>query len=359
MKQTFVTRPFPVQDWKSLSDVMKRHAALNGVNVYWGTFTTISHEENVWYVGSYHVRPFINNDTGKVFIKSVCQASGTMKRGRFYGNLQPAQMLYEIASRFPQFEFIRPIARQLSWPPYIVAAILQGKVTSQEDVWKLLAKRSYHDAHWKLVKMCKTEGISFGQLKLSCKDWEAFGSKLEVNDKYLLRLLITNAVILGEKVSCKWSEKRIQQELERQKKEIGEFQLAMMPDDPIYLVVPQLPNGWGMVNTEKEAYHVSQFFHNCVHNCYWPRIKQYQYLVFYNYKEELCVGYQIINKGEDVIFDQIHGKMNCGVTQERRKETLEMIGPIAQSMLQYTNQLPEETLPEETLEPDLPYDNIF
>lgn len=347
MKQTFITHQFPVAEWEKLDPIEQRMAALHP-SIYWGSFTTISNEGTKWYIGCYIVRPFINCDAGKVYIKSVCQSSCTIKNGKFYGQMNPNAALDIIINHFPEFEFIKPIVRHM--PKYVVVAILNRKVTSQEDAWKMIAKRSYHNAHWKLVRTCKLNGVSFSHLKLACRDWEAFNLD-KYDNRNVLRTLLTNAIILGEKVSCQWSDTRTSNEIQRMYRKLHELEIAKLPKDPVWPEI-SIPADWQFVNNEVDAHSVSSFFGNCVHSCYWRHIKEHKYIVFYNLKEELCVGYQIINNGEDVIFDQIHGKCNSTVNSDVRRCTLDIIRPFAQELADYTRLLPKakEDYPEE-----LPY----
>lgn len=338
MKTKIFTHEFP-KDWDSLSPIQQRMAAINHNGQYWASFITISDENDKWYVGLYHILPFINFESGKIYFKSICRNSATFKNGKFYGSMSPFEMLFHLCERVPKFEFAKSIAdssiiRML--PEYAIAAILTGRVTSQEDIWKLISKRSYHNAHWKLVKQCKTEGISFAQLKLACRDWEAFDAG-RVGDRYQLRNLISTAIILGEKISCRWSEKRQSEELTRMSRMIDEIRIASLPIDPAYSCNIDLPEGWQMVNTERDAHKVSSFFDNCVRS-YWNRIRRYEYLVFYNTTKEICIGYHIINSGEDVLFDQIHGKHNSGIPTEIFHDVNTMLRPIAEKLAQYSHQ---------------------
>lgn len=336
MKQTFITHQFPIDEWNKLDPIEQRDAALNASD-YWGSFTVISNEGTKWYVGLYHVRPFINYKTGKTYTKSICCSSGTIKDGKLYGTMKAHEVLHHIAEHFHEFEFAVPIINYL--PIYVVTAVLNRKVTSQEDIWKMIAKRSYHNAHWKLVRTCKMNYISFAYLSLACRDWEAFDPD-RYDDKCTIRTLLTNAVILGEKVSCQWSSTRTSNEIQRMNRKLNGIKIAKLPKDPAWPEIT-LPNDWQLANTEADAYFVSDFFDNCVYGSYWYRIKEHKYIVFYNIKEDLCVGYQIINNGEDALFDQIHGKHNSIVDPTIRTTTLDILRPIAQQFADYARQLPK------------------
>ena len=328
MKQKFIIKEFP-KDWENLSPVMKRHAVITRDGGYFGSFVTVSNDNNTWFVGLYNLQPFINYTTGNTFIKCICINSGTFKNGKFYGTMSPVQMLQSLSERIPQFEFVKSILIYL--PNYVITAILLGKITSQEAAWKLVAKRSYHDAHWKLVRLCKMNGISFNQLRFACHDWEAFNTK-KITRNYEFERLVADAVILNEKISCQWSKSRVSNELSRMNRKLTDMKIAMLPDTKAWLDDIELPENWEMVNTEKEAFFVSDFFNNCVHRCYWSKIRQHRYVVFYNIKEELCIGYQIINDGEDVLFDQIHGKLNSSVDPEIRNNITFLLRPLAQQL---------------------------
>lgn len=278
-----------------------------------------------WYVAVY-IKTLSLSNNGNVFLKTTCQSSGTYKNGRFYGNMSPHSLLREISMRILRFDWCEPLTRQLSIPKYIIKDILDGKLTSQEDVWKNITKRSYHDFHWKLVRKCKEHHFPIILLKTVCYNWEAITPQRL--DDYRFRQLVESAFICGEKISCTWSENRIQQEHRRMQDICDEKKILAMEDTHVWCDSEFTSQGFTLIDSERLAFNVKRRFQNCVYDHYWPKIKQHNYICFAS--NDTCIGFQVMGDG-DVWFDQCRGTHNSSV--KNSEEINNMLRPVAQSIV--------------------------
>ena len=295
-----------------------------------------------WYAAMYNKGPYLNA-SGQVYYKTLCDWSGTYRSGKFYGDKLLIQgLLKHLIDYIPQFEFLKTCRMVGRFPDYAVKAILDGKITSQEEVYKLIAHRSYKDKHWKIVKMCLQQGFSPMRLQMACKDYESIINTDIIEHCWEFDELIKYAIITGTKVSCKWSQRRIEEELNKLKRVVTSVEIEMKDNTPIYKLPETTP--LHIVNTERDAFLVSGTFHNCVYRKYWPRIRDHKYFVAYD--DKYCIGYQIIeddNHDYDLIFDQLHTDYNGNVDTITTGYIDSLIRPILYDLLKQIQRIPKLT----------------
>lgn len=307
-----------------------------------------------WYVGEYSISPMLSIN-GTPFLKSECISSCTFKNGKFWGNMNFRNMLIKLAMYAPKFEFV-PMTETLSGrvrcsavshiSKSVATDILTGKITSQEGIYKAIAHTSYKDAHWKLVRTCIYAGIPFFKLKIACRDLEALNINNEIfseNNMYTFSRLVDYAIIHDRKISCRWSIKRVSEELLALERTHNHEKLLAMPVVHVWSETPFKFGDFKLIDTERDAFETGMIFDNCVHRCYWNQIARHKYIVFAS--NNVCIGYRVMEDG-DVWYDQCHGPRNCDVPNAQEIDA--MLRPIAQEVV---NNCKIATL----IEDELPY----
>lgn len=339
MKKTIVITE--AENFMNLNPQMQRMMILsNSIFKYIKTFQVISDINGKgWFAGQYSRRPYMSKN-GNIYYKTNCQSSITYKNGKIWGNMSQSVLLHILATNVSQFEFLKDCefitSNRITFPEHVVKSILSGKITSQEDMWKAVAKKSYKNKHWKIVRFCKQNYIPIMLLELGCRDWEAI-LDLGYTLPYIFNSLLRAACIVGEKVSCKWSEKRMEEEYKRLSRSVKLIEIESKDNTPVYDLSNIIDIGYTIVNTERDAFDCSEAFHNCVYSNYWNRIKDHRYLVVHN--DTYCVGYQVINRGEDLLLDQIHTIYNGSVTTDVTQAVDRIVKPVLYELIR---QIPKE-----------------
>ena len=253
MKKTVVITE-EAENFANLNPQMQRMMILsNGVFKYTKTFEVISDINGKgWFAGQYSRRPYMSKN-GNIYYKTNCHSSITYKNGKIWGNMSQSVLLRMLATNVSQFEFLKDCefitSNRITLPEHVVKSILSGKITSQEDVWKAVAKKSYKNKHWKIVRFCKQNYIPIMLLELGCRDWEAIlDIKYEI--PYTFNSLLRAACIVGEKVSCKWSERRMEEEYKRLSRSLKLIELESKDNTPVYDLSNIIDIGYTIVNTE-------------------------------------------------------------------------------------------------------------
>lgn len=335
MKKTIINFDHSAE-WEAKSLIQKREFAIFTKGIV-KSYTVISDLDGEgWYVGQYSIMPMISLN-GTPFTKSVCCASGTFKNGKFYGNLNYKQMLVELRKYTRQFEFL-PTQSSMKFMPLIyripktvAILILSGKITSQEGIYKAISHKCYKDTHWKLVKECMLNCIPFYRFKIACKDIEALNPNSEIfsgNNLYTFIDLVNLAIVYDHKISCKWSAKRVSEELLHLRRIQNHEKLLAMPVIHVWSENPIKVEDFNLIDTERAAFEIGMLFDNCVHKCYWRQITAHKYIVFAN--NNICIGYRVMEDG-DVWYDQCHGPRNSAIPNAKDIDAL--IRPIAQEVV--------------------------
>lgn len=181
--------------------------------------------------------------------------------------------------------------------PYVIADILRKKVYSEETLCKCILSKGYHlkGFDWKLfyeyTKLGLYDFLSILDLKDFTKDLtKSMQVLVNQNEFYCnntYRDLLNCAVKLNEVVDFTWSEKRIQQEHQRQITELNRIEIDGKEQVPVFDVCLDEPN-IHMLNTEKEVFIEGTSMHHCLYSCYWNRIQNKNYIAFHMTSPEIC-----------------------------------------------------------------------
>ena len=339
--KTIITNCEAKEGFNDLSPIMQRMFIFNAIDGAWQyhkMWTVISDLDGKgWYMGNYCKTPTLSS-SNKVYYRTQCAASGTYKNGKYYNTcLTLRQFMITLSANIPKFEFCNKVMTSpCKIPDHVIKSILDGKITSQEEIWKRIAHISYKDKHWKVYKFCLENYIVPNYIKLVCKDWEAIPQFISKDDNLeQFKRLYRTAIVTGEQISCRWSYSRMLQEEQKLNRLITATKISLKEDKPVY-ILPEDTNGFTIVNTERQAFEVSDLFHNCV-SSYWSHIKSHKYFVVYN--DKYCIGYQIIHNGDDLLLDQMRTDYNGPVDSQTQASLDALVRPMLYKLL---NQIPRD-----------------
>ena len=356
MKKIVNDHPFDFLRWNERTPEQQRMDALRMSDDWVGGWKTVISDLDGrgWYVGTYQTTPLLVPG-GRVVVKTTCVSSATYKDEKLYGKMCVRDFIENLMTHIREFQFLQKMPMNIICKDYIMKAILSKKVTSQEGIWKLLAKKSYKTKQWKAVKLANEMYIPFYFLQQCCSDWEAINSLSDndmhrITNDYSYMTMLKDAIVLGEKVSIKWSEKRIAEESARMRRTVKRIGIGMLSKDPVYdLTNILLPYGFTVVNTQLQAFDTAEYFHNCVYSNYWSSIRAGRYIVIEGivpegYKEagqSICIGYRLV--GEDMTLDQMCGMCNGYISKETKEGLNILLRDIAQEIGKHyiTPKLPE------------------
>lgn len=118
--------------------------------------------------------------------------------------------------------------------------------------------------------------------------------KADIFSSYLYVDIVKECKILGRKFDWSWSKKRIEEEHKLMSREIRGLELEFIDDTVVeYKNVPQLPEGWELINSRKRLFVEGSDQDHCVYN-YWSELEDKSYFVL------------SIKDGEDRITASIH-----------------------------------------------------
>lgn len=169
--------------------------------------------------------------------------------------------------------------------------ILKGKITNPEQLAKKYSKMYFKGAYsYKALKIYFESYNSTGSLwdiyyytsnpslwieKFSALKWENVHQYEEHCN--LVRDILHYAKMENSKVNPTWSYARMASEHQKQIERDNLDQINMYSDEKI--ATPFERGGLQLILDEREAFIEGTVMHNCVHSCYWRRIKSGEYLI--------------------------------------------------------------------------------
>lgn len=261
----------------------------------------------------------------KQFWKKTNTVSCTYKDGKLYGSIEPfADILCKIF-RLDWVSTNKWTLTLLKGRRDLWIACLKGKVTSPEKLCKYISKK-YFGGAYSYPTLRRTAEEYFNAASL----WDlvdyttnpelALVTLLEAirvgKNYYLLTDVLQNCRILNTKMNPKWSEKRLQEEHQKQIEEINLMEVESLSSSPI--MEKFSCEGLSLIDNERDCYLEGCAMHNCVHSCYWNQIKKGQYLIAKGSinEEYLDLGMRVGNYG--ITLDQVHTSYNRSVSEHTR-----------------------------------------
>lgn len=256
----------------------------------------------------------------------------------FYMHLRPLKKV------FKQFEFLPDIIPSKIFNRTTVKMILDGKITSQEALWKAYLKSAYHTKQipWKLFRDYAadtfTERISIWDIlsftknpAVSLQKWLEYNRKNSAYNENIqwyhdeeaqcvvsdLRDLLFLAAQLGEKVDFSWSPKRIKAEHQRQVLQMNKYEVDNKSDEHLY----QLPSTADVTPlvSEKDIFKEGLTMEHCIYRVYYQRIKNKEYIAFSLHKDDPArksTAGVIVESNGDLRIEQIRAYRNGQCEEE-------------------------------------------
>lgn len=199
--------------------------------------------------------------------------------------------------------------------PSLLKSILLGNIYSEETLCKSILRRCYHckTISWKTFRDYLKHSYLFNYCNII--DLMTFTKNAEESIKILLKKednwlqcdLIKSAIKLDEVVDLTWSQKRLEEEHQRQVRILNLKELQSKSQNPIFdrdfsnLEFKQL-------NTELDVFQESLDMNHCLYHCYYNKMLKKNYIAFHINNVTLGVCWD--REQQAAIIDQIRGRHN-------------------------------------------------
>ena len=284
----------------------------------------------------------------RIFWKKNIVATMTFKNGKIYGNI--SLLIKPICQAF-KLDWITTnpwTLRLLESRKDLWQMVLRGKVTNPEDLAKAFSRKYFQKAYsYRSLK-------EYFSIHSGMSLWDIYYYTTNPNEALALiakrdpRVSIMHDMlrycrINNTKINPLWSYNRMQAEHQKQIEEKELARLEQFSDIPI--VKPGFSKeGLSLILDERSCYLEGVTMHNCVHSCYWGRIKRGGYLIARGVvnEEKVDVGILYNNYGDYLEVEQVHTIYNgeplpittraCKEwTKRYEKELLEIVKTIRSS----------------------------
>ena len=224
--------------------------------------------------------------------------------------------------------------------PFMIKAVLCGKIYSQETFYKEWMSKSYHlkGFDWRLFKryINSRTGFSVLDLKLFTKDLRESMTVLSnlseremwMGSKYnLLKDLLNSAIKLGEVVDFTWSSRRMNEEHKRQTQMLMAKEINKKDATPIYDLtgINLNTDHVHVLNTEKDVFGEASLMHHCLYTNYFGKMKVHNHIAFHMNYPENCTFSCVKNRDGNLIMDQIYLAYDKQVRPETKEQALSYI----------------------------------
>lgn len=292
-------------------------------------FYHLPYEEKIKNVGAYTFTYYCSNKDGKVFFGQKCTVIKRCGR-KFYPEVSWTNTIVIDGTKISthkitipglckfasiigiDLKFIHNIPTNLKnylIKSCVIADILRKKVYNQETLCRCILSKIYRlkGFDWKLFYNFHNSqyyDISINDLQAFTKDLAKSMRVLmdQVTCTNLYNDLLRCAVQLNEVVDFTWSQRRLQEEHQRQINELNRREIEAKEQVPIFDVCLDEPY-IHMLNTEKEVFLEGAAMHHCLYTCYWNRIKHKDYIAFHMSVPEHCTfSFKVLN--DKVVLDQ-------------------------------------------------------
>lgn len=171
----------------------------------------------------------------------------------------------------------------------MIEKIMLGKMTNPRDYARTYLRTSLKmkdlsiENYLNLMKEAPESLGNINQILRYSKNpnWvlEHFDQIANMSDTNLLQDILKECRILGKKFDWSWSRKRINEEHKLMSREIRGLELEFIADNTIeYKNVPELPEGWELINNQKRLFLEGSEQDHCVYN-YWSNVESKTYFV--------------------------------------------------------------------------------
>lgn len=290
----------------------------------------------------------------KQFYKKVNEISLTFKNGKFFGNFTD-ELLIAIVKVF-KLDWTEEnwVRRLLAHNKILWAQIIQGKITNPEQLAKKYSKIYFKGVYsYKALKVYFESYSSIGSLwdiyyytsnpnlwieKYCALKWE--NDRQYEEHLNLARDILYYAKIENAKINSTWSYSRMASEHQKQIERDNLDQVNMYSDEKI--ATPFERDGLELILDERSCFFESQIMHNCVHSCYWRRVKRGEYLLVRGDIDGTHINLGIIPsyfEDEKLQIEQVHTIYNGSVSLEVREVCQEWIDRNSKELLEVLKEI--------------------
>lgn len=271
----------------------------------------------------------------RMFWKKTSTSQCTFKDGKIYGDMLPFRELLLDALHL---DWIRTnlwtleilVARKDLWKE-----VFKGNITNPESLCKKFSKKYFNGAYSYAALR------RMAQQRYAVNLWDFFYYTVNPNESLLCALededvrfnsqdMLRCCKILNSKINLRWSSKRLHEEHQKQIEQIQKLKIDRMDSAPI--AEPFSKDGLSLILSEKDAFLEGMTQHNCIHSCYWRKIKEGNYLVARGVVNGSYIDLGIyVDNG--VQFDQVHTIYNGSPSSEVQNRCREWISKNTQDLL--------------------------
>lgn len=264
-----------------------------------------------------------------IYWKETINVSCTLKAGKLYGTLSPS--IKEALVKLYKLDWI--ITN--SWVYNILAErkslwtrVLIGKITNPRDLCVYFSRR-YLQGKFSYRNLRKYAESRIGTSLWDLLDYTTnpdMALEIMMSDEGELSCLIRDTLYtskaLGVAFNPLWSYKRMNEEHIKQSREISLMKASEISDEPI--APPFESDGLSLILNERECFIEGECMHNCVHSCYWSRVKQGKYILAKGTinGEYIHLGINVVGTNPLIALriDQIHTVRNGEVSSETKRQ---------------------------------------
>ena len=265
----------------------------------------------------------------KMFWKKQSTGQATFKNGKLYGDLS---LFRDNLLKVFQLDWIlkeRWTLNLLGFKKDLWKDVFTGRITNPEKLCKTISKRYFKGAYsYKSLR-----GVALVSLPVSL--WDIYYHT--VNPEEGLKVFLHNhnsrwrpledvlryCKILNTKMDPRWSDKRLSQEHQRQIEQVNALKMESI--SPEYIADEFHSGGLSLILNERECFLEGCSMHNCVHTCYWKKIKRGDYLIAKGMVNGEYVNLGITVNVNDLYLDQVHTIYNGSVISDTRTTCFEWI----------------------------------
>lgn len=272
----------------------------------------------------------------KVFWKKTGSQNLTFKNGRLYGSISP--FIEVLMNNCENLQWLRQhdcwVLNLLAERKDMWNLVLSGKVTNPKDLARRFSKKYFKGELYASSVEKYFSNTSARQFPLWHMWYYTTNINLMIEKLYsmpngvhcnndddwiyitTLRDTFKYCEFLNTKVNPQWTIGRLQEEHQKQIEAIGFEEASKYSDKPIAEAFER--EGLSLVLNERACFIEGYKMHNCVHSCYWKRIKNGNYLLARGtaYGQYIDLGIQIDRYYGGVTFEQAHTIRNGRVSRE-------------------------------------------
>lgn len=145
--------------------------------------------------------------------------------------------------------------------------------------------------------------------------------------------MVIEAQILNKKIDYNWSTPRMKEEHKAWTQEIMQYEIDSLKDVPLDFLQPfhkYTPDGFKLLDTQKQVFAEGKLMNHCIYTSYWESIKSGGYLAYHVdlNGEEATLGVNLYRHdvfGYNIKFNQCYGRYNQAVSTKMSDKVKEFV----------------------------------